>query len=58
VDQDLDQLATDNIQLVHFIVIFRLAISAIFITGLAKWFSRPYLHIIMVTLHINLSHNL
>jgi len=44
----LENLVAQRLQLAHFIVILRLALSAIFVTGLAKWFSRPYLHLIMV----------
>jgi hypothetical protein len=40
-------LAADNLQLVHFIVILRLAISVIFVTGIAKWFQRSYLNIMI-----------
>ena len=38
-----------SIQLVHFIVVCRLGVSTILLTGLAKWFSRTNLPLIMVT---------
>lgn len=33
--------------MVLLIVVFRLGISIIFVTGIAKWFSRSYLNIIL-----------
>ena len=48
-DLDLEFIVIGKLQLVHIIVIMRLAISMIFIIGLAKWFSRTYFHLIMVT---------
>jgi hypothetical protein len=47
IEVDLDTILISTLQIVHFIVIMRLAISMIFITALAKWFSRKYLLIIM-----------
>jgi hypothetical protein len=47
VEQDLEEMVIGTVQLVHFIVLLRLAISTIFITGLAKWFSRSYLHLVI-----------
>lgn len=48
--QDLEFIYVQNIQLVHLIVIFRLGISTIYVAGLAKWYSRTNLPLIMVSI--------
>ncbi|CDW83105.1 UNKNOWN [Stylonychia lemnae] len=47
-DKDAEFLNNNNLHLVHFIVILRLAMSTIFLTGLAKWFSVILLFMVVI----------
>lgn len=48
VDQDIEFIVAESLQLVPFIASLRLGLTMIFIVALSKWFSRKYLHLIMV----------
>ncbi len=50
VDLDLEVIVVSSLQLVHVIVILRLAINMVFIIALSRWFSRAYLHLTMVSI--------
>jgi len=48
IDQDIEIIVRESLQLVPFIASLRLGLTMIFIVALSKWFSRKYLHLIMV----------